>query len=501
MAFPHIGALPRRGQKSSRFDPSFGAAHEAANALREGSISAIELVEHIFARIQQYNSKINAFITLNEEGARRRAKLADDALAQRKSWGPLHGVPVLIKDTFATAGLRTTSGSKQLERYLPTEDAIAAARLKEAGAIVVGKTNMPEFASDMQSYNELAGTANNPWGLERTPGGSTGGGAAALAAGFGFMELGSDIGGSIRIPCHFCGIYGHKPSLNLVSLIGHIPPLPGELRPLPDLGVAGPMARDARDLQLELDVIAGPAPEEARAYRWTVPAARRTSLSDYRIGYVLDDPFCPLSSEVRELLEAAIVSLRAAGAVLTEGWPQDYEPGKAFDLYLMLLAAAFSEAITAEERELMKDNIKAPWGNYAQGWLHGSDMFHAEWLTRSGQRLRLRAIWQHYFQRYDAFLMPVNFLPAFAHNQELSFFQRILATSDGSRQYGDMLRWISPATLTGCPATVIPIGRTASGLPVGLQIMGPFLEDATPLDLAEHFGRVLGGFSPPPGFV
>jgi len=224
-------------------------------------------------------------------------------------------------------------------------------------------------------------------------------------------------------------------------------------------------------------------------------------LSDYRIGYILDDPFCPVSSEVRELLTAAIVSLRTAGAGLTEGWPEDYEPGKAFDLYLMLLAAAFSEAITAEERELMKENIKAPWGHYAQGWLHGSDMSHAEWLARSGHRLRLRAIWQHYFQTHDAFLMPVNFLPAFVHDHELSFFQRILATSDGPRQYGDMLRWISPATLTGCPATVIPIGRTAGGLPVGLQIMGPFLEDATPIDLAEHFGRILGGFSPPPGFV
>ena len=317
------------GPAARHFDPSFGTACEALQAIREGVISSTELLAHTFARIEKYDSRIHAFITMNEDEARTLAREADAALAQGTSWGPLHGLPILIKDSFATAGLRTTSGSKMLRTNVPVEDAVAVARLKKAGAIIVGKTNLPEFAGDMQSFNEIAETTNNPWDLSRTPGGSTGGGAAALAAGFGFMELGSDIGGSIRIPSHFCGVYGHKPTLNLVSLIGHIPPLPGEWSPEQDLGVAGPMARSARDLRLELEVIAGPASEEVQAYRWVIPAARGARLKDYRIGYVSDDPFCPVSPEVKESLVQAIESLRRAGADLTEGWPEGYDPGKA----------------------------------------------------------------------------------------------------------------------------------------------------------------------------
>jgi len=499
-AFPFIKSLPRAESATTDFDPSFGTASQAVRAMREGVISSTELLNHTFSRIENYNSRINAFITLNQEEARERARRADEALARGRRFGPLHGLPILIKDTFATAGLRTTSGSKQLERYVPGEDAVAVGRLKEAGAIIIGKTNMPEFASDMQSYNLIAGTTRNPWDLERTPGGSTGGGAAALAAGFGFTELGSDIGGSIRIPCHFCGVYGLKPSLNLVPLGGHIPPLPGERAPKPDLGVAGPMARSARDLLLQLEVIAGPDPQEAEAYRWKLPAPRRTRLNDYRIGYVFEDPFCPVSPEVAAPLERALDSLRKAGADLTEGWPEGFDPGKAFDLYLVLLAAAFSVAITAEERELMRENVGSSWGAYARLWLKGSSLSHTEWLALSGERLNLRAIWSRYFETYDAFLMPVNMVPAFEHDHHLSFFERTVTTSAGPRQYGDLLRWISPATLTGCPAAVAPAGKTTARLPVGLQIMGPFLEDATPIDIAEYFGEILGGFTPPGGF-
>jgi len=500
LAFPFVSRLQRSGLAAPGFDPSFGMAHQAISALKGGSISSSELLDHTLARIRKYNPKIEAFITLNEEEARRRAKLADAALVQGEPWGRLHGLPILVKDTFETAGLRTTSGSKLLENYLPARDAIAVARLKAAGAIVIGKTNMPEFASDMQSYNELAETTNNPWDLSRTPGGSTGGGAAALAAGFGFLELGSDIGGSIRTPCHFCGVYGHKPTLNLVPLKGHIPPAPGAWAPEQDLGVVGPMARSARDLRLELQVIGGPGPFENTAYSWALPDARGTALKDFRIGYVLDDPFCPVSPEVRDPLEKAIEKLRKAGAKLTEGWPEDYGPGEAFELYLRLLGAAFSDAITPEERQLMSENLESSWGHYAKGWLEGSSMTHEEWSARSGQRLKMRAIWQKYFQSQDTFLMPVNIVPAFAHDQELSFFERILATSAGARQYGDMLRWISPATLTGCPSTVAPVGQTADGLPVGIQILGPFMEDATPIALAECLAGALGGFASPPGF-
>ncbi|MGH9769924.1 MAG: amidase family protein [Blastocatellia bacterium] len=286
---PFINLIPRADAQTKKFDPSFGTATQAVKALLSGVISSRELTERVFKRIAKYNPKINAFVTLIEEQAMEQAKKADELTARKKASGKLpklHGLPIVVKDSFATAGVRTTSGSKQFEKYIPKEDAVVAARLKQAGAIIVGKTNLPEFAGDWQSYNQVAGVTNNPWDVSRTPGGSTGGGAAALAAGFGFLEIGSDIGGSIRIPSHFCGLFGHKPTLDLVRLAGHLPPPPGVLAPS-ELPVAGPLARSAEDLLLELDVVAGPAQEEAVAYRWSLPKPRKTKLSEYKIGFVI----------------------------------------------------------------------------------------------------------------------------------------------------------------------------------------------------------------------
>jgi len=490
----------QRAMPASKFDPHFATASQAIRAIESGAISSRELTEETFAQIRKHNPRINAFVTLLEEQALERARQADQAQSRGQTWGPLHGLPILVKDSFATAGVRTTSGSKQLEKHVPAHDAIAVERLKRAGAILVGKTNMPEFASDLQSYNEVAGTTNNPWDAGRTPGGSTGGGAAALAAGFGFLELGSDIGGSIQTPAHFCGIYGHKSSLGLVPLDGHVPPPPGRVDAIIDLGVAGPMARSAQDLLLELQVIAGPKPAEARAYRWNLPAARGASLRDYRIGYVLDDPFCRVSSEVGDVLASTIEALRKRDVTLTEGWPAGIQGQANFDLYLPLLAAAFSTAVQEEGLKVLRESGDKPWAYHARKWLAGIDMAHKDWLVQSGERLKYRALWQEYFQTHDAFLMPVNFIPAFRHDHNLSFFERTVDTPQGKRQYGDMLRWISFATLSGCPATVAPAGRTPAGLPVGIQILGPFLEDATPIDLAGRLADVIGGFTVPPGF-
>ena len=497
LAAPFLARLPRAKAAERRFDPGFGTAREALRAMRTGVISCRELMERVYQRVHRLNPKVNAFLTLLEDQARERARQADEALAARRYWGALHGLPILIKDSFSTAGVRTTCGSRLLEKHVPAEDAVAVARLKAAGAIVIGKTNLPEFASDLQSYNALAGTTNNPWDAGRTPGGSTGGGAAALAAGFGFLELGSDIGGSIRTPSHFCGVYGHKPTLNLVPTRGHIPPPPGAVPVVPDLNVAGPLARGAQDLLLELQTIGGP---EAPAYRWSLAAPRGSRLWDYRVGYVLDDPFCPVGSDVRSALEAAVEALRKAGVELSPGWPAGYRPQDGFDTYLRLLAAFLASGTTEEEVQLLRRSTGAPWGHYAKAWLEGMELPHRRWLGHTEARLRARAVWQEYFQSHDAFLMPVNIVPAFPHDQKLTFFERSVATPEGSRLYADMLKWISPATLTGCPATVAPVGRTRQGLPVGIQILGPYLEDATAIDLAGRMADVTGGFEAPPGF-
>jgi amidase len=497
-AAPFISRLPRANAQAAKFDPDFGTATQAVNALRRGVISSRELTAHVFARIKKHNPKLNLFVTLLEEQALARAKQADELLAKKQSWGKLHGLPIVVKDVFATAGVRTTSGSKSLEKYTPTEDAVVVARLKAAGAIIVGKTNVPEFAADWQSFNQVAGTSNNPWDVTRTPGGSTGGGAAALAAGLGFLEIGSDIGGSIRVPSHFCGVYGHKPTFDVVPLRGHIPPPPGVATGPAELPVAGPLARSAEDLLLEFEVIAGPDTQEAIAYRWSLPAPRRAKLGDYRIGYVIDDPFCPLDTGVKEVLSNAIEALRQSGAQLVKGWPTGVEPQRQFENYLWLLAAFFSESLPDAAFKGMQQAVAS---GANDPFTKGTTSFHREWLRQSGQRLRARAVWQEYFRTHDAFLLPVAFVPAFAHNQQGDPVSRKLMTSAGERHYIEMANWISFATLTGCPATVAPVGRTKAGLPVGIQIMGPYLEDATPLDIALKLAGVTGRFGAPPNFV
>jgi amidase len=495
-AAPFMSLIPRASAETKRFDPSFGTATQAVAALRNGVISARELTAHVFKRIKQYNPQINAFITLLEEQALEQARKADEMTARKRAAGKLHGLPVLVKDTFATSGARTTSGSKQFEQYVPKEDALVVARLKSAGAIIVGKTNLPELAGDWQSYNQIIGVTNNPWDLTRTPGGSTGGGAAALSAGFGFLEIGSDIGGSIRIPSHFCGLYGHKPTLDLVPLRGHIPPPPSVLASS-ELPVAGPLARSAEDLWLELEVVAGPAPEEAIAYRLALPKARRTKLGDYRIGFVIDDPFCPLDSAVKEALAHAVEKLRQAGVRLTEGWPPGVNPQAQYENYMFLLSATLNAALP---EPALKEMMKAAEGGVKDPWVLGATTRHRDWGRHNELRLRTRAVWQEYFKTFDAFLLPVNFVPAFPHDNKSEMFSRKLRTTAGERSYLDQSKWISFATLTGCPATVAPVGRTRSGLPVGIQILGPYLEDATPIDIALKMAGVGGGFSPPPGY-
>jgi amidase len=500
------GKSTKKNSAGRKFDPGFGFAGDAIEALRSGAISSWELTEHVFKRIKLHNAKINAFVTLNEEYAMARAREADEAMAAGKIWGPLHGLPVLVKDQFYTSGLRTTCGYKELENYIPQEDAVAVSRLLKAGAIIIGKTNTPIGASDIQTYNPVAGTTNNPWDQTRTCGGSTGGGAAALAAGLGFLELGADIGGSIRTPSNFCGVFGHKSSLNIIPVRGMIPPMPGaipssvDITSAFDLAVIGPLARCARDLKLELEIIAGPGADDAVAYSWTMPKPRKTKIKEYRIGYVLDDPFCPVIPEIGDILYGTIEALRKQGFHLEEGWPSAVKPGDIFETYLRLLGATYSTFMTEKLIDVMKGFFDAPYGYYYKTFVAGIISSHKEYVVFSMMRLMARAVWQEYFRTFDAFFMPANFVPAFKHNHDPNYYGRSIETSGGPRFYGELFKWISIATLTGCPATAVPIGRTKENLPVGMQIMGPFLEDATTIDLAVKCEETLGGFMQPPGY-
>jgi len=498
IAAPYLARFPRARGAGTSFDPDFATAGRALEAMKAGVISSRELAELIFTRIRRFNPQINAFMTLREDEALAEARKADEVRVQRKLMGRLHGLPVSVKDAFATAGIRSTAGSKSLENFIPTDDAMAVAKLRQSGAVIVGKTNLPEFSQDIQSFNELAGTTNNPWDITRTCGGSTGGGAAAIASDFSYLELGSDSAGSIRIPAHFCGVFGHKSTVHLVSRVGWMPPLPGEFRGPNDWSVAGPLARSADDLKLMLEVIAGPVPDEAIAYQWSLPAPRARTLKEYRLGFVLDDPFCPLAPETARVHASFLDQLRQAGAKLTEGWPASFDPEHNGEVF-RFLTSAFQAANTGEEqRKDLESELHGQFATYAKETLAAVRSTYEEWERHCVERLKYRRVWQEYFRRFDAFLSPTAILPAFPHDRSQPRYRRMLDSGAGRRPYNDMFPWITAAGLSGCPATVVPIGRTGRGLPVGLQVIGPFLEDGTPIHLASLISELTGGFEVPP---
>ncbi len=473
----------------------FASALDVAAAVRRREVSSTELTRLALERIDRLNPALNAVVNVLSDGALKEARVADAALAAGDAGGSFHGVPMTVKESFEIAGARANSGARFLEQHVAVSDSAVVARLRKAGAVILGNTNVPFMLSDWQTYNEIYGTTNNPWDPARTPGGSSGGSAAARAAGLGHLSVGSDLAGSIRLPAHFCGVYGHKPTLNLVPLRGHVPPPPGAPpEPPADLGVAGPMARTAADLQAALLVLGGPEGDDAVGYSWKLPAARGRRLADYRIGCVLDHPRCPVSAEVSEVLAAAAEALRKAGARIDEGWPAGVDPDQQYQTYRYLLSAFFAFTLKDDKIEALRARLARPGGEAddARAWIDP----HKHFQAANGRRMAARAAWQSYFRSHDAFLMPTSFVAAFGHDHG-PMAARTLATSSGPRPYADLTFWISFATLGGLPATTAPVGLTRSGLPVGIQILGPYLEDATPIDVAAKLADLIGGFRPP----
>jgi amidase len=478
----------------------FRSAGELAAALRRRELGSRELLEHFLARIERWNPALNAVVTLDVERARAAADAADRALARGEAAGPLLGLPMTVKDTFETAGLRTTCGVPELSGHVPAADAISVARLRAAGAILFGKSNTPTWAGDWQTTNPIFGTTNNPWDRTRTPGGSSGGSAAAVAAGFTSLELGSDIGGSIRVPSHCCGVFGHKPSHGLVPQRGHIPGVPGTLTER-DLNAVGPLARSVDDLELALDVLAGPLPEVAHAVSLRLPRGRGAALGDFRAAAWLDDPEFPIDREMRGLLEQAADALTKAGARIDREARPAVDFREAVELYVALLMPIMSlELPDALARQLARGGEGVP--DDATGLLAASARAHAarhrDWLRTHERRERIRARWADFFRDHDVLLCPVMLTPAFPQD-ESEFTSRRLRIDGEDRAYLENIAWPALITMALLPSTVIPVGRTAGGLPVGVQIVGPYLEDRTPLAFARAAARELGGFAPPPG--
>jgi amidase len=480
----------------------FESAGELAAALRRRELGSRELLEHYLARIERWNPALNAVVALDAERARAAADAADRALARGEAAGALFGLPMTVKDTFETAGLRTTCGVPELAEHVPAADAISVARLRAAGAVIFGKTNTPTWAGDWQTTNPIYGTTNNPWDRTRTPGGSSGGSAAAVAAGFTSLELGSDIGGSIRVPAHCCGVFGHKPSHGLVPQRGHIPGVPGTLAER-DLNVVGPLARSVDDLELALDVLAGPPPELAHAVSLRLPPARGAKLADFRAAAWLDEPSCPIDREMRGLLEQAADALVKAGARIDRDARPAVDFREAIELYLALLIPIMSlELPDALARQLAKGGEGVPAD--ATGVIPASARAHAsrhrDWLRTHERREQIRARWAEFFRAHDVLLCPVMLTPAFPQDAS-EFTSRRLRVNGEERAYLENIAWPALVTMALLPSTVIPVGRTAGGLPVGIQIVGPYLEDRTPLAFARAATRELGGFAPPPGLA
>lgn len=479
-------------------DWHFQSARVLADRLRRRELSSLELTDAFLERIARLNPAINAVTTLDPEGARAAAKRADEALARGDKLGPLHGIPMTVKDVYEVTGMRTTAGAKPWADYIAKSDAVSVQRLRDAGAIIMGKTNVPAFASDFQSWNPIFGVTNNPWDVSRTPGGSSGGSAAALAAGLTPLELGSDIAGSIRIPSSFCGVLGHKPTYELVPMRGHIPGPPGSLAAV-DLAVCGPMARSADDLAYLLAILAGPLPEQAKAYRLQLPPPRAASLRGYRVGVWLEDPAYPLDPEVASLLRAAVDELRRAGANVREAKP-DFGLADAHALYGKLfepiIVAGAPPKVVAMFEAMAASSETGPLFTSARNAIAR----HGDWLVANELRAHLKAKLARFFEDYDVLLCPTVVTPAFVHDHSNPQSLRKLTVAGAERPYFDLMGWISFATATHHPATVAPVGRTKAGLPVGIQIIAPYLEDLTSIDFAGRLGEVVGGFEPPPGY-
>ncbi|MEU4287687.1 amidase family protein [Kribbella sp. NPDC026596] len=419
-----------------------------------------ELLERIGTDVgAEPGNRVNAVVETRGEFALRAADAADAAVAEGREVGPLHGVPMTVKECFNVAGMRTTWGVPAFAEYVAERDATVVERLGQAGAIIVGKSNVHTMLADFgQTANEIYGRTNNPADLTRTPGGSSGGGAAALAAGLSYLEYGSDLVGSIRLPAAYCGVYGLKPTAGLVPLDGfQVPGPPAVPNEFPNLSTIGPLARSAADLRTALRLTGGPeAP-----YSWKLRPARRERLADFRVGVVTDHPAAPVSSEVGDVLSDTIDRLGRSGAKIVEGWPEGVEPAEQAEAFGFQVGLFFT--------------------------LHGGAPASAslvEVIEQERRRVAARMRWQQYFDDVDVFLCPTSFTTAFPHDDR-PFEERTITTSYGEQRYDAQVFWIAHASLTGHPALSMPIGRTPSGLPVGGQVIGPWHEDDTAITFAE----------------
>ncbi|MFT5803136.1 MAG: amidase [Candidatus Paceibacteria bacterium] len=480
---------------------AFADATTLAAKIRDKSISSVELLEHYVQRVERYNGDINAVIVTQLDRARIRAADADAALARGESWGPLHGVPMTVKESYDIEGLPTTHGYPAHKDNIATQDAVACQRLQQAGAVIFGKTNVPIALADFQSYNDIYGTTNNPHNVTRTPGGSSGGSAAALAAGLTGLEMGSDIGGSIRNPAHYCGVFGHKPTWGILPVRGHA--LPGILTPS-DISVIGPLARSAEDLALVLDIVGGADDLHLPGWSLELPAPRQKSLGDYKVAVWADDSMAPVDETIKaRVLQVAKLVEEAGGQVDYDVRP-DFDAAASHDAFFNLLQSAMSARQSDEifEKNLARRQELAAGDKGALAQVtQASTLYYRQWHQFNEKRTHLRWAWHEFFKQWDVLLTPMCVTSAFAHDHNPQTSQRTLTVNNEPRPYFEQTFWAGLTGVSYLPSTIVPTGLDAQQLPVGVQIVGREMGDRVTIEFARQVAALQGGFVAPAAYA
>jgi amidase len=482
-------------------DRAFASTTELAKDIRDRRIGCVELLDFYLVRAERHNPALNAIVVWQVDQARERARAADAALARGERWGPLHGIPMTVKESFNVAGLQTTFGNPLWRDNIAAGNAFLVDRLLQAGAIVFGKTNVPYMLADAQSFNDIYGTTNNPWDPARSPGGSSGGEAATLAAGLSALGAGSDIAGSLRNPAHYNGVYGHKPTSGLISTRGHAPP--GIMTPT-DISVVGPMARYAEDLELALRAVAGPDLLQQAAWRVELPPPRRRRLGEFRVAVWPSSPLCRIDTSVSDLFDRAMDAVARAGASVDDAGRPEIDDEEHHRLFMLLLRAATASRMRdedfARQQEIVATLADDDISDRA-AVARGATLLHRAWGSANESRTKLRYLWHEFFKRFDVLLTPVAATAAFPHNRNPNRDDRTVMVNGKAVPYAQQLFFAGLASLSYLPATSAPIGLTAEGLPVGLQIIGPEGEDPTTIEFARLLAAEIGGFVPPPAYT
>jgi amidase len=487
-------------------DLTFVPAYQLAQMIQERQVSSMQVLNVYLQQISKYNSQLHAICTLDAENALKRAKEADEALAKGENWGILHGVPITIKDAFETAGLRTTGGYKPLKDYIPKQDATVVTRMRASGAIILGKTNLANASGDYQGINEIFPRVNNPWNFNYTPGGSSSGGAAAVAAGLSTLDICSDFGGSIRQPAHFCGLYGLKPTDRRVPTTGNLPEGIGSIRQMMTVGA---LARSIEDLRLTLSLIAGADNRQPDIPPVPLDIPSKRNLQDLRIAWIDETSVFPVASDIKLAMQNMAKKLIDISGNI-ERWKSDFDFLAAWQIYYAL-GTSIVPFTQVQDFNYFRRNLTFLWQEGTTGdkelrklsnipgiaFSIGANPTLKGYFEILQERDRITTQLDNEFENWDALLCPVAMTPAFTHR-----FRGVAVEVD-KRKIPYMMAsgaYTVPFNLTGHPVVVIPIGQTEDEFPIGMQIVGKRWKEMELLNIAQQIDNVIGAFKHPPGY-